>query len=111
MFAECFPRQISFSDVDGIVEINGNGLLLEWKPSQEITTGQRIMYTRLTRTCPLMVIVVAGDAQTMVVSARCVFREGRQGKWKQASLDDVKRLFSGWARWAERQPIAAIRTA
>lgn len=37
MFADCLPRKISFSDIDGIVEINGNLLLLEWKDHQKIS--------------------------------------------------------------------------
>ena len=30
-FAGCFPGRISLSDIDGIVEVGGFFLLLEWK--------------------------------------------------------------------------------
>ncbi len=110
VFAECFPRSINFSDVDGIVEINGQALLLEWKPGQDITTGQRIMYSRLTQSSPLTVFVVAGDARSMAVQARCVFRHGHQSPWRQCTLQGIMGLFRRWAAWADQQP-ATLRLA
>jgi hypothetical protein len=50
IFADCFPRRINFGDVDGLVEINGKGLLLEWKSVlKDIPTGQKIAYQKLTQ--------------------------------------------------------------
>ena len=44
VFADCFPGRINFGDVDGIVEINGYLLILEWKPERiELSRGQGIM--------------------------------------------------------------------
>ncbi len=40
VFKESLPGRISFSDVDGIVEINGNLLLLEWKDHQRGLSGR-----------------------------------------------------------------------
>lgn len=44
-FAACLPGRIAFTDVDGIVEIGGRFLMLEWKSRPgRIATGQRIMF-------------------------------------------------------------------
>jgi hypothetical protein len=49
LFDECFPGKIGMGDVDGIVEINGNFLILEWKAfTSEIPRGQELMFERLT---------------------------------------------------------------
>ncbi len=48
-FAECFPGKISMGDVDGLVEINGHFLLLEWKSvSKDLGYGQRKTYEQIT---------------------------------------------------------------
>ena len=101
VFSECFPGKIAMGDVDGIVEINGHGLLLEWKSSDvELKTGQRIMYSRLTKHARLSVIVVQGNAQTMQVSRYAWFAEGVLHDWKHASLDEIKQQMRAWAQWA-----------
>jgi hypothetical protein len=47
-FNHCFPRGISFGDIDSFVEVNKRFLILEWKvDSQELATGQRLALTRL----------------------------------------------------------------
>ena len=48
VFKDCFPGKISFTDIDGIVEINRNFLMVEWKGTDgPIPMGQRIMFERL----------------------------------------------------------------
>ena len=49
VFYDCFPGKISFTDVDGIVEINKVALMLEWKSGKAIVypgSGQDIMYRK-----------------------------------------------------------------
>lgn len=105
IFCECFPGRISFGDVDGIVETYGNALLLEWKPSPIVfRRGQQIMYERITRGYAVSVICVAGDAETMLVSHRGGFVNGRQREWKPATLQEVKHAIKGWASWSMRHP-------
>ena len=83
---DCFPGAISFSDVDGIVEIAGNALLLEWKPEPTLLqAGQRIMYQRITVGRRFSVIVAAGDASTMTVTHRAGFVNGRWRDWKEST--------------------------
>ena len=67
IFGDCFPGNIQMGDVDGIVEIGGRILMLEWKESERIKTGQRIMYQMITRYSPCHVIIVVGDAEKMLV--------------------------------------------
>lgn len=101
----CFPGAISFSDVDGIVEIAGNALLLEWKPAPTILqAGQRIMYQRITVGRRFSVIVAAGDASTMTVTHRSGFVNGRWRDWKEATTEELKNALKAWAAWAEKNP-------
>src|SRR5512132_3856378 len=70
VFAACFPGRIHFGDVDGIVEINGNALLLEWKSeAHELPTGQRMLYERLTQSGLCSAMIIVGDAETMIAVA------------------------------------------
>ncbi len=99
-FADCLPGRIAFSDIDGIAEINGNLLLLEWKDHLCLNTGQRILFERLTRLCPATVLIVEGDAEQMTVDAiRTVWR----GQISPAEADDIDGLrlrIQQWSRWA-----------
>jgi len=104
-FAECFPGKINFSDVDGIVEISGNALLMEWKPDViEFSKGQRIMYERLTVGRRFSVLCIAGNAETMIVSHQSGFVDGRFRQWKPATLGGVKTAIRGWVIWARKHP-------
>jgi len=101
MFATAFPGKINFGDVDGIVEINGNTLLLEWKTdTDEPRMGQRIMYERITRNSPATVFLVVGDAETMVISKFGKFHAGKFSPLKDSSFDDVISKMGKWATWA-----------
>lgn len=103
VFADCFPRRIKMGDVDGLVEINGLFLLLEWKrPGQDVPQGQRIAYehfSRLTRGC--VVFCVRGHADTMEVVDYCLFWDGRQWPWLPAGLEDLQARMAGWAAFAD----------
>ena len=103
VFSDCFPGNISFGDVDGIVEINGHGLMLEWKTdTKEPTTGQRIMYERLTKTELITVLLIVGNAKTMEVSHMGNFYKGKQSQLKVADLEAVKNSIRKWVAWARQ---------
>jgi len=105
-FAECLPRACKFGDIDGLAEINGHGLLLEWKPRPiELPTGQRLTYERLTATGLLSCIVIAGDAETMIVSAIGKYFHGRWTGWSPGTLNDAKEAIRKWVSWAEGREI------
>lgn len=103
-FADCFPGRIAMGDVDGIVEINSRGLLLEWKSNDApLKLGQKIMYERLTQSRILSVIVVHGNAQTMQIFQYAWFADGNLQHPVRATLQDVKNAMREWAMWAQEQ--------
>lgn len=103
-FHDCFPGKINFSDIDGVVEINGRALWLEWKSKgTNIPGGQRIMFTRLTKDETLTVCCVNGDAETMVINSAAWFYRGKFIPWKPISMDNLKVRFRRWAMWAQRE--------
>lgn len=107
-FDECFPGRIGMSDVDGIVEIAGRFLLLEWKAQGgSVQTGQRIMFERLTALSHKMtVIVVAGHPREMLIESVQVFHGG---KAQAAETTDFEGLKARVKSWADRAQMARIR--
>jgi hypothetical protein len=108
LFADCFPGRISFGDVDGIVEIGGNALLLEWKSEErELPTGQRLLYQRLTWSGPVSVMIVVGDAETMLIDATAIFADGVRHPaegFEPADLEVVRHRLMAWSQWAAQNP-------
>ena len=109
LFADCLPGQIAFGDVDGIVEINGNLVLLEWKDHQRISDGQRILFERMTLLCPATVLVVEGDAESMTVSSIRTVRRGVIPPAEPAGLDELRRRIRAWSQ--EAMENSALRQA
>ena len=102
-FADCLPRACKFGDVDGIAEINGKGLLLEWKPAAiDLATGQRLTYERLTKTGLLSVLVIAGDAETMHIRHLGRYFKGKWSGWKEADMEDAKTAIRKWVTWTAK---------
>jgi tricorn protease-like protein len=97
VFRDCFPGNISFGDVDGIVELNSAFLMLEWKsPGGVVTTGQQIMYQRFSKTKNSAVIIAEGNAETMDVTAYQTYWEGRKGERKESDLRGLKDKIEEW---------------
>jgi len=94
---ECFPGRIAMTDVNGLVEINGRFLLIEWKRRGDVPIGQRIMFERLTRHPEFTILVILGDPRTMVVERYDVFRGGRRRGWRDCDLSEIKRHVRTWA--------------
>ena len=104
VFKDCLPGNISLTDVDGLVEIQGNLLLLEWKDHQRIGVGQRILFQRLTTLCPATVLIVEGDAEDMSVDAVATAWDGRIGPFQTANLDSLRETVRQWSAWALVHP-------
>lgn len=104
VFADCLPGKISFTDVDGLVEIGGNLLFLEWKDHQRLGTGQRILFQRLTRFCPATVLIVEGDAEDMSVEAMATAWGGQIGPFQAATLKTLREAIRQWSNWALVHP-------
>lgn len=101
VFHDLFPGKISFSDIDAIVEIQGNALVLEWKSTgAPIHAGQEIMWRRLTRGGIFTVFFIEGSAKTMEVQSICVLYRGVRHEKEPANLDHVRAKIAGWVKHA-----------
>jgi len=104
-FADCFPRRISFGDVDAIVELNGHFLMMEWKSyAGDIPRGQGMMYRRLVRQKNWTVLIVAGDAETMVIDSLAAYwhnPETGQGEFTDWSVCNLEKLKCEIKKWAD----------
>ena len=99
---ECFPGRIAMTDVDGLVEINGRFLFIEWKRGGDVPAGQRIMFERLTKHPEFTILVILGDPGTMTVERYDVFQGGQRRGWRDCDLPELKRRVRTWARRASR---------
>ena len=99
---ECFPGRIAMTDVDGLVEINGQFLSIEWKRRGDVPAGQRIMFERMTRHPEFTILVIVGDPATMEVKCYDVFQDGRRKGWRDCDLSELKRRVGAWADRASR---------
>ncbi len=101
VFHDLFPGKISFGDVDGIVEINGKGLLIEWKSDTiDLPRGQQIMYKRLTAGKMLTVIIIVGNAETMRISHVGYVFNGEYSEPTPADMDRLREWIAGWVDFA-----------
>jgi len=101
LFADCLPRRIAFTDVDGLVEINGNLLFLEWKEHIDVGQGQRILFAKLTRHSPAVVFVIEGDAETMQVRKMATVMYGKMSPFVPMDLEGLRKRICDWATWAD----------
>ena len=107
LFSELFPGKISFGDVDGLVEINGRGLMLEWKTfAGKIPMGQKITYEKLSRDGLITVLCIVGDAETMEIRNHCIFFKGKRlpvNGYKDSNLEAIKQIIKRWVAHAKNQ--------
>lgn len=107
VFAGCFPRDINFTDLDGIVELNGNFLVLEWKNSPcKLPTGQRIMLERMTASGVYSALIVAGDAERMIPSHVQGWWKGRSEAWKPCDIHLLRDRICNWVEQVTHQRVA-----
>ena len=99
---ECFPGRIAMTDVDGLVEIGGRFLFIEWKRRGDVPAGQRIMFERLTKHPEFTVLVILGDPASMTVERYDVFRNGRRRGWRDCDMRGLKRHIRAWAERGSR---------
>src|SRR5262245_6447567 len=103
-FADCFSGRINFSDVDGMVEIGGAFLLLEWKgEGGKLKAGQVRTYMAFSALPGCLVVAIEGDAETMTVRRYRAFVRGFGKSWTAGGLSDVADIMRGWAEWRNDQ--------
>lgn len=107
VFAGCFPRDINFTDLDGIVELNGNYLVLEWKNSPcTLPTGQRIMFQRMTSTGIISALIVAGNAELMEPTHMQPWWMGKPGKWVACDIHSLRDRICNWVEMITHSKVA-----
>lgn len=107
-FAQCFPGRIAMSDVDGIVEIGGCFLMLEWKAAGgAVTGGQRIMFEQLTALSPRITVVVAsGEPREPTVETIQIFRKGVGSLPEPCTFPELQERMK---RWADKAALRRVR--
>ncbi len=106
-FAKCLPGRIGMTDVDAMTEVGGRILMLEFKGEgvNEVPTGQRIAFERMTRlSSKITVVVISGNAETMEVRAIKKIEGGRWGAWEICNLAQLKDRIHSWAVRAAAKP-------
>lgn len=102
VFAQCFPRKIAMGDVDGLIELGGHFLMLEWKmPGAPVPRAQEMVYERITAWDRFTVIVVWGDAETMDVTSYAIYRKTKRRETGTIDLQGLIERIKGWAVYAE----------
>jgi hypothetical protein len=99
-YGPCFPRRISWGDLDGEVEINGHFLVLEGKRShQSVTGGQK--YAMDARIADGRVVYVVYGDPPLDIRAIQFWPDPRRfpATWETFWL-----ACREWARWAEQTP-------
>ena len=102
-FKHCFPDRISMGDIDGIVEINGNFLVVEWKSlGGSVTGGQDLLFKQLTRLSPnIVVYVLYGNSVTMDVHGMRIYTFGNVSKYIDCDREHIDHLFTRWGEMAK----------
>jgi hypothetical protein len=101
-FNDCFPRTgIRITDIDGMVEIGGHFLFIEWKrPGSEVPDGQMKAFQRLTNHPGITVLIVWGDTTDNPTAWR-VIHGGDTSKPTRLNFDQFYRSVTEWATAAD----------
>lgn len=99
--ADCFPRGIRPTDIDGMVEINGKFLFMEEKRQGAAPeSGQRLALKRLSMN-PNTTVALFRPALRSPFEL-LVFRNGVGSGWEPATRADLLEFFRHWADMADR---------
>ena len=113
VFDDCFPDRIGMSDVDGVVELGGRFLFLEWKSrGGTLSEGQCKTYRRLTSLspdpCKAVVLVVSGHPRDMTVETVQLFQSGQENDPQPMNFAELKARVSAWAQRAAPRRFPSI---
>ena len=91
------------SNVDGILERNGQFLILEWKrPGEKVSTGQKIMLQALASKPDFMVVIIYGntDNETVIDSYWLLTPDGKPVK-SGVGFASFKQFYKDWYTLAD----------
>jgi len=99
VFAQCFPRGIAMTDLDGFVELNGHFLITEFKErAADLKDGQRRAFEALTRLSDhITVIVVRCEYKSSEVYSFRAIKDGVTGNWRDCNFDQLVTFIGRWA--------------
>jgi len=92
-------------NVDGILERDGQFLILEWKrPGERVSEGQRIMLQALAAKTSFMVVIIYGntDNETVIDSYWLLTPEGKPVK-SGIGFESFKQFYRQWYELADGQ--------
>lgn len=107
-FYHALPRKLTMSDIDGVAEVNGSFVFLEWKSHKgPLPTGQRILAERLTRlsTRITYVVIQHEPGHVMGVENIMVVHDGKFHDWQPCTMQE---LFDRIKAWAARVDIQTV---
>ena len=96
-FNKAFDRGIRIGDIDGMVECKGKFLFLDGKPSQVLSTGQRLAYERLAQLPGVTVIIINGQPPFGVEGWRVIGKRTYKG-----TLEEAVAFVRRWFEYANR---------
>ena len=102
-FKSLIPNNAVPSNVDGILERNGQFLILEWKrPGEKVSEGQRIMLQALAAKPSFMVVIIYGntDNETVIDSYWLLTPEGKPVK-SGIGFESFKQFYRQWYELAD----------
>ena len=97
-----FSGKIRIGDIDGIVEVNGKLLILEWKTEDApITTGQEIMFKHIATANKLItVLVIWGDPEETIPKKSQLFFNGEVRPKIKADNKTIYTICKDWEAMA-----------
>lgn len=110
LFANSLPRNIRFSDIDAVADVDGRILFLEWKEGVrgDLPTGQRLLAENLTRISPKIRFAFVFWGTTVTdVRAIITVRNGVCGEIETCDLDGLNQRIAAWALAADARKAAA----
>lgn len=99
---ECFmPTNIKMSDIDGVVERNGQLLFFEVKQNTKVIQyGQQLLFEKLTENAPhisVLLLYAQNVSQEMDIQEYAVFRDGKMTQdWTPTNTEEMKSFVTQW---------------
>lgn len=102
-FDVCFAatgRKIRIGDGDGLVEVRGHILLLEWVSiNRKVNDAQIELFKRFTvNSGKQAVIIIESDGARMPVRRFRIINKGKVGEWREASIHEAREWVSAWTK-------------
>ncbi|MCO5159654.1 MAG: hypothetical protein M9939_00840 [Mesorhizobium sp.] len=113
-FYHALPRKLTMSDIDGVAEVNGSFLFLEWKSHKgPLPVGQRILAERLTRlsTQITYVVIQHEPGNPMGIENVMVVHAGKFSEWQECSIIDLNDRIAAWAKKVDVQVVGGREAA